>query len=371
METREIRGLAIISKGDTPINISKEKFLVPSQSSGKKYNVTHLDGWSCSCPDFQKRGLECKHIHATKFFLKLRNKEEVNGFDVAEAVNKPECPKCKSSEVVKAGQRKNKNGVKQKLQCSECKHYFVQEPIKYVKANAKVVMLTLDLYYKGLSLRDVSDTVKQFYGIKLHHETVRRWINKFSKMMNDYTSQFKPSVSGQWHSDEQMVKVKGEWKWAWNVIDAKSRFLIANNLTEQRGVKDARAIIRKAKRNAGKKPDYFITDNLGAYPRAFRKEIGAGKRKMPMHIQVKHIKHRVNNNLIERYHNDFREFDKVRRGFKSKHTTEQWLEGFRLYHNFVKENTTLGKTPAEQAKINLNLDENKWLSLLEKSLAKQ
>jgi hypothetical protein len=39
--SRKIRGYAILAKGDMPIAISEEKFLVPSQSPDKKYKVTN------------------------------------------------------------------------------------------------------------------------------------------------------------------------------------------------------------------------------------------------------------------------------------------------------------------------------------------
>lgn len=65
---RRIRGYSILAKGDKPIVINEEEFLVPSQSSNKKYKVTNINGWTCECPDFQSRckenGLKCKHIMA-------------------------------------------------------------------------------------------------------------------------------------------------------------------------------------------------------------------------------------------------------------------------------------------------------------------
>jgi len=69
--------------------------------------------------------------------------------------------------------------------------------------------------------------------------------------------------------------------------------------------------------------------------------------------------------MVERYHNSFREFDKVRRGLDN---VKEWNEGFRLYHNFIKENSVLGMTPSEKAGIFVNPNNNRWLSLLKKSL---
>ncbi|MEK6878295.1 MAG: hypothetical protein AABY22_01735, partial [Nanoarchaeota archaeon] len=56
LELRRIRGVSIIAKGDTPQLIDEDTFLVPSQSSDKKYKVNYKTTWTCECLDFQSRG---------------------------------------------------------------------------------------------------------------------------------------------------------------------------------------------------------------------------------------------------------------------------------------------------------------------------
>lgn len=374
MDSREIKGMAILSKGDLPIIIDKEIFEIPSQSGKGNYKVSHLDGWQCSCPDFVNRKIECKHIHATKFFLKLRSKTETDDFDIEEEINprENECPKCWSKKVIKVGQRKNKSGAKQKFYCQTCGKWFVKEPIKYVKASPKIIVLCMDLYFKGLSLRDISDTIYQFYNQRIHFDTIRRWIIRFSKKMNDYTNKFTPQLSGQFHSDEQMIKSKGKWVYAWNTIDHSTRFLLASTVTKGRTKKDAQAHYQELKENHpnATEPKYIITDSLRSYGKAIKREFRT-ESKRTKHISIVGQRKKINNNLIERYHNEFREFDKVRRGFKSDKTMQEWLNGFRLYHNYIKENSTIKSTPAKKAKIDLVLGENKWQSLLLKSVKNQ
>lgn len=58
MKERQIRGMAIISKGTTPQALSKDTYIVSSQSDEKtKYKVNHSQKWTCSCPDFKKKGI--------------------------------------------------------------------------------------------------------------------------------------------------------------------------------------------------------------------------------------------------------------------------------------------------------------------------
>ncbi len=371
LELRKIRGYSILAKGDTPQIIDEETFLVPSQSSNKKYKVVHKDMWNCECADFRNRKLECKHIQAIKFFLKLRNSQDESVLELTQENQDEVCPNCESIKISKQGFRKTTTELKQKYRCLECKKYFVLEPIKNTKVNAKMITLVMDLYYKGLSLRDIKDTIKQFYDINLHHETIRRYILRFTEKINNHVNQFTPAVSDKWHIDEQMVKTKhtDEFKWVWNVIDNQTRFLIANNVTDSKSIDEARQIFRKAKSITKERNKLeLVTDGLKAYSEAIRKEFIT---KRTSYNKVFHNRNagirkiRQNNNLIERYHNEFREFDKIRRGIDK---VEEWNEGFRLYHNFVKVNSNLGTTPAIASAINLNLGRNKWLSLLLKSL---
>ena len=90
-------------------------------------------------------------------------------------------------------------------------------------------------------------------------------------------------------------------------------------------------------------------------------------RKETVHVAVDGIRARINNNRVERYHNNFREFDKVRRGWKSTEAIDDLAKGHKVYHNFVHKHMALGKTPAEEAGIDLKLGDNKWLSLIKKS----
>ena len=85
------------------------------------------------------------------------------------------CPNCKSDKLIQKGKRKNKSGAKQKYKCQTCNTFFVLDPTKGIKGNARMVCLVLDMYYKGNSLRDIQDTLYKNFGLKLHHETVRRW----------------------------------------------------------------------------------------------------------------------------------------------------------------------------------------------------
>ena len=88
-----------------------------------------------------------------------------------------------------------------------------------------------------------------------------------------------------------------------------------------------------------------------------------------MYLANAGISKKDNNNKVERYHNEFREFEKIRRNFKRVNTLEEWNNNYRMYHNFIKQYMALNNlTPSQKANINLPLENNRWLSLLKLSL---
>ncbi len=372
---RRKKAYALINEGKTPVMVSEEEFLVPSQTdANKKYKVSNHAMWSCDCPDFQTRGAKngvlCKHIQSIKVWLKIRNSFDVENI----TTNEEACPYCESVNLKKDGVRKNKNGEKQRWKCLDCKKRFVLEQIKYVKADGKKITLVMDLYFKGLSLRDISDHFEQFHNEKIHFDTIRRWIMKYTKIMEDYVDEKRADTSSRWHNDEQMIKVNGEWKWENNLIDAGTRFLLSNHLSKTRTTDDTRKLYQKGKAQANNLPAEIHTDGCGAYDRAVKKEFLTfkGKKDRPVHVRNVGIAKKENNNMIERYHNEFREFDKVRRGYKTDATAQEWNEGFRMYHNFIKKHMALnGVTPAQIANVELALGKNRWLGLLKQSLDNQ
>ena len=370
-EARKERALEVLNTR-VPEKVNETTYLIPSSDGLTHYKVRHSDSYSCTCPDFQKRckenGLYCKHINAIIIFNKLKNKVDVEGFDVDNITENKTCPDCDSEKIQKYGARKNKSGItKQRYKCLGCNSTFILDPTKKIKGNARILCLALDMYYKGNSLRDIQDTLYQSFGLKLHHETIRRWINRFMEKINAYTNTLKPQTSDTMHIDEQMLSVKGEHRWCWNAMDSDSRFLLATQITKVRRIKDARGIIQKAKTVISEKPDYVATDKGKFYIRALKREFPSHARDDVFFNKkgINHLTSKMGNQIIERYPATFRERDKVIRGFKSEKTAENYVDNWRTYYNFVKPHMSFnGLTPSQVAGINMGAERNRWLSLL-------
>jgi len=379
-ENRKVRGYSILAKGVTPIELEKDrKYKIPSQSNHGFYIVTKgYKVWNCSCPDCQYRKVECKHINAVKFWLKLKDKlkEETTFTTEVEVSNEIKCPYCFSTNYIKRGIRKTKNGIKQRYLCKDCKKKFsVQDGFKYMKNDPKIVTLALDLYFKGLSQNAITEHLKQFYDVSVSQPTIHRWIVKYIKLISEYVRTLTPDVSGMWAVDEMALKCKGEWNWLWNLIDTESRFLISSMISEGkvRDVKTARRPFREAKKITKRKPDIIVSDGLNAYKKAVKKEFQANKNygiSRTLHIrEIAITNEERNNNKIERLNGTVRHRNKTQRGLKELPQSRIFIEGFKNYYNFIRPHQALnGKTPAEIAGINLNLDGNKWMNIIKESI---
>jgi len=280
------------------------------------------------------------------------------------------CKHCGSENFVKYGKENNK----QMYKCKDCGHKFVDNMFfERMKADPKIICLTLDLYFKGVSLRKISDHLKQFYNLDICFTTVFRWIDHYIRIMDEYTRQFKPSLSDMWNVDEMMVSINGDWFYLWNVIDDETRFHLASVISKERTISDARKVLIVAKkRGHGSRPRYIITDGLKSYVKAVKDEFHTVKRET-IHISNVGIRGHLNNdeyfdnNLVERLHGTIRERNKTQRGLKDEYSA--FIRGHQLYYNFIRPHESLyGYTPAEIANINLNLGSNKWENLLKQSV---
>lgn len=109
-----------------------------------------------------------------------------------------------------------------------------------------------------------------------------------------------------------------------------------------------------------------MSDGFENYKNAFNK-LFCFVAKLVFGIPIKLKKHGVkhNNNAIERYNSDIDDRTKTMRHFGSFNGAEYFLDLKHIIHNFVNPHMQLkGRTPAEEASIDLKLRRNKLLNLI-------
>jgi len=360
--TRQERGEAIAKLPNQIQRIDESVYIVKSQSAHGEYRVTKAYGeWLCECPDYKFRGVKCKHIFAVEFSESLRIEVATNR--VIQEVNVKNCRYCGSSNLKKDGLRKNKSGAIQKFYCRDCRHYFtINIGFERMKHNPQAITTAMQLYFSGESLRNTQKSLR-LLGVEVSHKTVYMWIKKYVALMGSYIDKIIPNVSDTWRADELWLKVKGDMKYLFALMDDETRFWIAQEVAETKHTHNARKLFRMAQKVAGKKPKTLITDGLRVYHDAFVSEWDSFEDGWSEHDHKITLTGSHNNNKMERFNGEVRDREKVMRGLKKKDTPI--LTGYQIFHNYIREHEGLnGKTPAEACGIKVE-GKDKWKTLIQ------
>jgi putative transposase len=358
---RQQLGLAIANIVGAVKRITELKYVVKSQNGNGEYDISSTDlGWVCSCPDHKHRGVKCKHIFAVEISFALHKEVEVARIQPLD-INC--CIFCISSNIVKDGIRHNKRGDIQKYNCRECKRYFtINLGFDRMRATPQVITSALQLYFTGESFRNIQKFLK-LQGVNINHTTIYRWIKKYVNLMRSYLERITPNVGDAWRADELYVKVRGNPKYLFALMDDQTRFWIAQQVADTKYTSNIQPLFKEAKQIAGKRPNTMITDGATNFHDAFNKEFWTRENPRTRHIQHIRLQGDHNNNKMERMNGEVRDREKVMRGLKIPNTTV--LPGYQLYHNYFRPHEALnGKTPAEKCGIIIE-GQDKWKTVIE------
>lgn len=182
--------------------------------------------------------------------------------------------------------------------------------------------------------------------------------------MTQYLDKITPQVGDAWRADELFVKIHGDMKYVFALMDDETRYLIAQEVGDSKDRHDASSLFRKGKEVTGTKPKVIITDGLQSYHDAYQKEFWEiDRQKRTLHIRNIHLKGDMNNNKMERLNGEIRDREKTMRGLKTVNTPI--LKGYEIFHNYIRPHMGLdGKTPSEVCGISI-VGNNKWKTLIE------
>ena len=275
-----------------------------------------------------------------------------------------DCKYCGSTNVVKYG---TYNGV-QRYWCKVCQRKFKDDDTTFhMKVSPEFISSALELYYTGSSIEDICQHFRNTKGYHPSKSVVFNWIDKYTDMMVDHFRQYKPQVGSEWACDETVLRLDKKKKvWFWDIIDIKTRYLIASIVSNTRTTKDAQKLMEKAKRITGITPKKIITDKLFAYWDGIELVFGADTE----HVQSSPFAKGDSTSKIERWHSTLKERTKVMKAFKNIDTLIQFTDGFQVYYNYLKPHHSLkGKTPAEVA--NVDYDVKNWMDVCHLPVEKQ
>ena len=366
-DSRLSKGQAIAKVESNVRRIDQNEYRVKSQSGKGEYVVLSTElGWNCSCPDYAFRQLKCKHIIAVELSLQIRRRIENSRRIVP--LNYQSCLECGSHEIVKDGMRHNRNGDVQRFVCRDCGVRFVfDDGFKRMGATPQAITGALQLYFSGESLRSTQKFLR-LQGVNVSHQTVHNWIARYVSLMKKYLDKITPNVSETWRADELYVKVRGNMKYLFAMMDDETRFWIAQEVSDRKEGHDARGLFNKSMEATEKVPTTLITDGLTSYRVAFNKTYKRMRLRNPStHIREIRLAGRIHNNKMERMNGEVRDREKVMRSLKT--TDSPIFDGLQLYHNYFKPHMGLkGKTPAEAAGITIE-GQNRWETVIRNATA--
>lgn len=258
------------------------------------------------------------------------------------------CKNCGSSAVYRFGTYKGT----QLYMCKSCKRKFADnKALPRMRTPTEQVSDALNMHYEGMSLNAIKRNLKQQNNYDVSDVAIYKWIDRFT---DDAIKKFKdvhPNVGDVWVADETVLKIGGENVWFWDIIDTKTRYLLASRVSLTRTTNDAQMLMQAAAKRAGKTPKYVITDKLYAYLDGIELAFGADTD----HIRSRPFTVKNSTNLIERFHGTLKDRTKVMRGLKDMASAVQFTDGFLIHYNFFRPHSSLNdKTPAEKAGVELS-----------------
>jgi putative transposase len=230
-------------------------------------------------------------------------------------------------------------------------------------ATPQMITSALQLYFTGESFRNVQKFLR-LQGVKMSHIAIYKCVKKYVGLMQAYLEKITPNVADAWRADELYIKVRGNPKYLFALMDDQTRFWIAQQVADTKYTSNIQPLFRRAKEIAGKRPNTIITDGAANFYEAFTISNPRTRHISHIRLQGDH-----NNNKMERLNREVRDREKVMRGLKQTETAA--LKGYQLYHNYFRPHEALkGKTPAEKCGIIIE-GQDKWKTVIENASGRQ
>ena len=255
------------------------------------------------------------------------------------------CKYCGSRGVVKFGTYK---GV-QRYYCKACKRKFKDDDTTFhMKTDTNEVSSALNMYYEGMSIKAIRRHLLQEHEHSPSTATIYEWIMKYTQYATDSIKGYHPEVGNIWVADETVLKIGGQNVWFWDIIDDKTRYLLASRVSRSRTTRDAQILMDRAIKTAGKAPQVVITDKLASYLDVNYGKGAEHRQGSPFKV----LGSGESTSEIERFHGTLKARTKVMRGLKNIETAHDFTQGWLVHYNYLRPHEALDdRTPAEVAGI--------------------
>jgi transposase-like protein len=92
-----------------------------------------------------------------------------------------------------------------------------------MKNQAKIIAVALDLYFKGLSLRQISAHFETLYGIKVCYTSIYYWLVKFVTIVDEIAPTRALTNGERLAADDTMIRLRGRYLILWALLDRETK----------------------------------------------------------------------------------------------------------------------------------------------------
>ena len=172
------------------------------------------------------------------------------------------CKYCGSTNIVRYGT----TGGVQYWWCKDCKRKFADnDALPEMKTPIRQISSALSMYYRGMSIDEIRGHLDQQFNNRPSSSTVYDWLCRFTTEASNKARNYKPNVGNVWIADETLVDIGGKKVWFWDLLDVKTRFLLASHMSFNRTAQHAKALVEKASRRSSVQDVFWHCYPTGEY----------------------------------------------------------------------------------------------------------
>ena len=190
---------------------------------------------------------------------------------------------------------------------------------------AEIISHAVWLYHAfSLSLRDV-ELILAERGIKVTHESIRRWGLKFGPAFAGRLRRRRPRPGDTWHLDEVYLRINGQLHYLWRAVDQHG-VVLDILVQERRNATAAKRFLRHLLSGMRYKPKRIVTDGLRSYGVAHREVLP----------EARHRTSRYLNNRAENSHRPTRRRERQMQRFKSPPQAQRFLSSHAMIYGHFR-----------------------------------
>jgi transposase-like protein len=221
-----------------------------------------------------------------------------------------------------------------------------------MKLPREQVDFTLSMYYEGMGLTAICRYLKQKYNNCPSDSTVYNWLMRFTEKVIAAAKGDHPRVSDKWIATLTPVKVGTENVWFWDILDVKTRFLLASHVSKKLTSNHARKTFGLAIKKAGKTPRIVLTDQMVLYSKGL--EINDSSE--ADRIRFREFTSSSSARFLQSYSSPLKTREIILRGFKNLKSARTIIRGWAVHYNHLRPDEIIqNNTPAYHAGIRTHI----------------